>query len=62
MEPSISYALLLICSSGFMVVEEKRHNRLGKPFPTSVSRTVYQAIYSVLVLLGFSTALAVAVA
>jgi hypothetical protein len=40
-----------------MVMEENRHNRLGKPFPTAISRTVYQAIYSALMLLGAGAAL-----
>ena len=58
----IPYALILLCSSGFMVLEEKRHNRLGKPFPTAMSRTVYQAIYLALVLLGATTVLAATIA
>jgi hypothetical protein len=59
---SIPYALILLCSSGFMVMEEKRHKRLGKPFPTSISRTVYQAIYTALVLVGVSTVFAATIA
>ena len=59
---SIPYAVILLCSSGLMVMEEKRHNRLGKPFPTAVSRTVYQAIYAVLMLLGTGAALTATIA
>jgi hypothetical protein len=55
---SIPYALLLLCSSGLMILEEKRHKRLGKRFPTGMSAMVYQAIYSTLILLGVTTAFA----
>jgi hypothetical protein len=55
---SIPYVLLMLCSSGLMILEEKRQKRLGKHFPTAMSGTVYQAIYSTLVLLGVSTAFA----
>ena len=41
-----------------MILEEKRHKRLGKRFPTAMSAMVYQAIYSTLILLGVTTAFA----
>jgi hypothetical protein len=41
-----------------MILEEKRHRRLGKRFPTAMSAMVYQAIYSTLILLGVTTAFA----
>jgi uncharacterized iron-regulated membrane protein len=55
---SFPYALIMLCSSGLMMLEEKRHKRIGTPFPKAMSRTVYQAIYAVLILLGITTAVA----
>jgi hypothetical protein len=49
---------MMLCSSGLMMLEEKRHKRIGKPFPTAISRTVYQAIYAVLMVLGVTAAVA----
>jgi hypothetical protein len=60
---SLSYAILLLCSSALMVLEEKKRIRIGKPFPKSeTGRTVYQAIYAALMLLGVTATLAAAVA
>ena len=55
---SFPYAIMMLCSSGLMMLEEKRHKRIGKPFPRAISRMVYQAIYTALVVVGLTTAVA----
>jgi hypothetical protein len=48
----------MLCSSGLMMLEEKRHKRIGKPFPTAMSRTVYHAICATLLVVALTTVVA----